>query len=46
MEEKKERTFEDIKTEVQLNSEVTEEQERIIADTARREIELERAKNK
>ena len=46
MEEKKERTFEEIKDEVMVNVDLTEEQERIIADTARRELELERAKRR
>ena len=46
MEEKKERTFEEIKDEIVVNQEVTPEQENIIVEAARRETELERARNR
>jgi hypothetical protein len=42
-EEKKEKTFEEIKNDIQVNREVSDEEEGIIANTARKELELERA---
>jgi len=46
MEEKKEKTFEDVKDEVVVNEKVSKENEEIIVNTARKEIELERAARK
>ena len=44
--EEKQKTFDDIKEEIVLNGSVSDEQENIIVEAARREIELERAKNR
>ena len=46
MEEKKEKTFDDIKGDIVVNGEVSLENENIIAETARRELELDRAKKR